>query len=114
MTPAERIAGERWEEGKDGTVVVAGSRPAFVAVVGVPEVVVTPEDRARLALIIAAPDMLAALDELMAPLRAALTDGVQVDPNDLRGAMQRAGAAMRRARARVLMDHPFDGRGTGA
>ncbi len=81
MTPAAHPPGERWEiaDAMECGVVVVGT-DTVVAVMGDPMEDATPEDWRRLPLVAAAPDMLAALDALMAPLRAALDDCVRVDP----------------------------------
>lgn len=113
MTPAERVASESWEQGEDCAVVVAGDG-SCVAVVGIPDEAATPEDWARLPLVIAAPQLLRALRDVTRPLSAALADGVRVDPEAHAEAIRQACTVLKRFDPRrEQMDNPFDGRGTG-
>lgn len=113
MSTLDRLASERWAQGEDCAVVVAGEG-SCVAVVGIPDEAATPEDWARLPLIIAAPEMLDLLRALTAPLQAAADDCVKVDPADMSAIIGRAAQLLARfAPRREQMDNPLDGRGPG-
>ena len=111
------MTAERWEADDDGcAVVMLAGTDTFVAVVGDPYADPTPDDLRRLPIIIAAPDLLEAVEALWAPLQAAFADGVKVDPEAMLTALRLANAAINKARptpARPQMDNPFDGRGVG-